>query len=272
MDNTNIESEKGSDGKILQPALVEKREHTVVWDREKIEEYWSIFGNIKPVSPWFGVKARGFLIDELKRIHRTYFLGKRARILDLGSGSGEFLAALPQSDFDCYGVDLSTGRIEQAKKDHPDLSFKVGSLTETGHEDGFFDITISTQTIEHLLDEDLSPAFKEIQRILKPGGIAIFTTRFEEDLTKRLKVCPDCHAVFLHSQHLQSFSLESLDRLLLEAGLNPLVSKRSRCRDNVNELLPKKARFLSKLLYFIFGNYLDKKIGKYIFSVSQKRK
>ena len=42
--------------------------HEVVWDKKKVSEYWDIFGNITPVSPWFSVKASGWLLKEINKI------------------------------------------------------------------------------------------------------------------------------------------------------------------------------------------------------------
>lgn len=252
--------------------VLERRPHEVVWDRQKISEYWDVFGNIKPVSPWFSVKARGFILKELKRIQSTYFSGKRLKILDLGSGSGELLDQISKVlDFDCYGIDTSPERIENASKDFPHITFQVGSLTESGFQEQTFDIVISTQTIEHLLDEDLNQAFREMSRILVPGGMMFLTTRFEEDIKTRRKVCPDCLAIFLHSQHLQSFTTNDIDNLMEAHNCKSLISKKSRCRDNLGEYLPKEIKFMDKILFFFFGRLFDRRKGKYIFALGQKK-
>ena len=45
--------------------------HEVIWDKKKVSEYWDIFGNITPVSPWFSVKASGWLLKEVNKIIRV---------------------------------------------------------------------------------------------------------------------------------------------------------------------------------------------------------
>ena len=133
-----------------------------------------------------------------------------------------------------------------------------------------FDLIISTQTIEHLLDEDVDQSIIEMQRLLKTDGRLLLTTRFEEDLNIGRKVCPDCHAVFLHSQHMQSFDINRLSVLLERHGLGTIETGRSRCRNHVNEFIPKRFKFLNRVLYKIFGNYLDRRIGNYIYSISKR--
>lgn len=252
--------------------MIERKPHHVVWDKQKISEFWDTFGNITPVSPWFASKASGFILKELKKLKKDYFPHKKnIKILDFGSGSGELLNSISKlQGFECYGVDLSPERVKIAQENFPHIRFSTGSLTESGHKDNYFDIVISTQTIEHLMDDELNKAFTEMSRVLSSKGLAFYTTRYKEDLTKRLKVCPDCLCIFLHSQHLQSFSPESIAECLSKANMKPIINKRSRCRDHLNDMLPKKVRFLSKILHPLFGKYLDQKIGKYLYTVGMK--
>jgi len=246
--------------------------HEVVWDKEKISSYWDVFGNIKPVSPWFSVKASGWLLKKIDQILKNKADKKDSiRVLDMGSGSGEFINMVSQhTGCQCYGIDLSDERVAIASDQFPSVNFSVGSLTDTGLDGEYFDLIVSTQTIEHLLDEDLEQAFAEMQRILKPGGTVFLTTRFEEDLEIGRKVCPDCHAIFLHSQHIQSFSTSRLEGLLEQQGIKTIEDGRSRCRNNVHEYVPKRFRFMNWFLYRIFGTYLDERVGKYLYSIGSK--
>jgi len=106
--------------------------------------------------------------------------------------------------------------------------------------------------------------------IIEKNGRLLLTARFEEDLTTRKRVCPDCHAIFLHSRHMQTFSVASLKILLKNSGLSTVTSQRSRCRNHVNECIPRRFKLINWMFYKLFGSYLDKKIGIYLYSISQK--
>lgn len=120
--------------------------HEVVWDKKKVSEYWDIFGNITPVSPWFLIKASGWLLKEVNRIIKEIGLPKgELKILDMGCGSGEFIDFLRERTGSlCYGMDLSAERVVQSKSKFPHVNFSVGSLESTSFEEGSFDIIIST--------------------------------------------------------------------------------------------------------------------------------
>lgn len=253
-------------------------QHEVEWNKEKIARYWDVFGNINPVTPWFSVKSRDWLLKEILKISKDMVTPKaKLRILDMGSGSGEFINFIKlKTDFECYGIDLSEERIKIAKKDFSGVKFDIGSLSKTNFEDGFFDIIVSTQTIEHLMDEDLKPSFDEMYRILNVGGKALITTRFEEDLSVKKKVCPDCLAIFKHSQHLQSFSMNSIQELLESSKLKANKLQRSRCRLDFYGVIPKfqwisKFAFVNRFLFLIFGNYLDNRLGIYLYALAEKK-
>tara|TARA_B100002052_G_scaffold299177_1_gene336002 strand:- start:11078 stop:11854 length:777 start_codon:yes stop_codon:yes gene_type:complete len=251
--------------------------HEVEWDRDKISRYWDVFGNINPVTPWFSMKSRYWLLKKIKKILDTR-KGNEIKILDMGSGSGEFINFIAErTECKAFGIDLSDERIANASKKYPDVNFSVGSISETDFEESTFDLVISTQTIEHLLDDDLEKAFSEINRILKPGGKALITTRFEEDLAIKKKVCPDCLAIFKHSQHLQTFSINSLKEYLRDANLDVNEIAKSRCRTDFYGVFPKshilfnKMPAINDLLFYFFGDYLDKRLGIYLYSIAEKR-
>jgi len=63
--------------------------------------------------------------------------------------------------------------IEQAKKRCPSADIRVGDLKQTDFADGFFDVIICTEVIEHI--HDYSLVLDEFKRILSPEGILIIT-------------------------------------------------------------------------------------------------
>jgi ubiquinone/menaquinone biosynthesis C-methylase UbiE len=242
------------------------------WNHDKINRYWGIFGNITPKAPWFSEKASGWLIKNIKKeAHRIGLNKKDMAIIDLGAGSGEFLISLGKTfKANVSGMDISADRISKAAEKYPKINYFQGTLDNIPAEDNSFEIVISTQTVEHLLDEDLQKSFNEMARVLKPGGMLFITTRFNEDLSLGWKVCPDCHAVFQHSQHMQTFNYRSISELCANAGLSKSWAYRSRCRDHMHDYVPRRWRFIERITYFLLANFFDKHFGKYLVSVSKK--
>jgi SAM-dependent methyltransferase len=74
-------------------------------------------------------RAAFFHAEDL--LYLKFLIGERARVLELGCGTGDLLADLKPSYG--VGVDFSEGMIAQARKTHPDLTFLLGDI-----EDGSF--------------------------------------------------------------------------------------------------------------------------------------
>jgi mannose-6-phosphate isomerase-like protein (cupin superfamily) len=75
------------------------------------------------------LQRAAFFHDEDLRYLR-FLIPPGARVLELGCGTGELLAALEPSFG--VGVDFSPGMIAQARKAHPDVSFFVGDVENAG--------------------------------------------------------------------------------------------------------------------------------------------
>jgi SAM-dependent methyltransferase len=87
------------------------------------------------------------------------------RTIELGSGSGDLLAALGPSSG--LGVDLSAGMVESARKRHPAIEFRNGDA-ETLRPDGRFDTVLMVNLIG-LLD-DIYAAFERAREMIEPRG------------------------------------------------------------------------------------------------------
>jgi len=97
------------------------------------------------------------------------------RILDVATGTGEFLKWLGQS-FESFsegiGIDPAVDRIEAAAKE-PDgrFSFEVMNAEQMEFEDASFDTVAIRHSLHHL--RNIEPVLDEMMRVLKPGGLMI---------------------------------------------------------------------------------------------------
>ena len=71
-----------------------------------------------------------------------------------------------------HGLDASEEMIERAKKRLPDVDFKVGFFENLPFSDKEFDVVLSKYAL--MTSADLEPVFKEINRVLKPGGTLMY--------------------------------------------------------------------------------------------------
>jgi len=100
-------------------------------------------------------------------------------VLDVGCGTGYCSRELRDrySKAKIHGVDIAPGMIELAKKRQNlfrKIDYQVADIDQLPFEDNQFDLVFSSLTIQWL--PDLKHTFKELNRVLKPGGLIIFST------------------------------------------------------------------------------------------------
>jgi SAM-dependent methyltransferase len=103
-----------------------------------------------------------------------YLAGRSpGRLLDVGCGSGEFLAGMAALGWEATGVEFDEAAVESARR-HPGVKVFAGSLSEQHFAGNSFDAITLSNVIEHLPDP--VEFFAELQRVLAPGGrLAIIT-------------------------------------------------------------------------------------------------
>src|SRR5262250_3745436 len=72
--------------------------------------------------------ARGAFFHQEDLRYLKFLIPEGARVLELGCGTGDLLAALKPSFG--VGVDFSAGMIDQARQAYPDLTFVVGDIED----------------------------------------------------------------------------------------------------------------------------------------------
>lgn len=95
---------------------------------------------------------------------------ENGRVLDIGCGSGNFLAKLKALGWDVYGIDPSSIAVKIAKG--RDLkNIQQGVIGAVKFPDNFFDVVTMFHVFEHIPNP--RKVLSEIKRILKPGGFLI---------------------------------------------------------------------------------------------------
>jgi 2-polyprenyl-3-methyl-5-hydroxy-6-metoxy-1,4-benzoquinol methylase len=105
------------------------------------------------------------------------------RLLDVGCATGEFLAEMEaQPGWESYGVEPVTYAAELAQK-KTQANIFVGTLMEIHYPADFFDVVTLWDVLEHVADP--IGILREVQRILKPGGLLVICTPDAESAMAR---------------------------------------------------------------------------------------
>lgn len=106
-------------------------------------------------------------------------------VLDIGCGTGYGTAYLAEHAAKVYGMDISASalRFARSRYSRPNVIFQKMDAQHLSFPDRSFDLTVSTENFEHLVDQ--SGAAREMARVLKPDGICFVATPNPEAFTTR---------------------------------------------------------------------------------------
>lgn len=94
--------------------------------------------------------------------------------LDIGCGTGNYLAALAAKGLRFYGVDPSETMLEKARQKNTEAVFIQSKAEDIPLDDSMFDGAIAMFTFHHWSDK--VAGLKQINRVLKPGAKLVFLT------------------------------------------------------------------------------------------------
>jgi len=207
---------------------------------------------------------------ELKHFPKEYI---KEPVLDLCCGDGFFAKALGLKN--AYGCDIDLSALEKARrfKDvYKEVEF-CDARTLEKFPSNFFNTVISNCALEHV--DGIELALESISRVLKKGGVLIFTVP-SENLNKWFPGSKDKLFKYNKRQmHLNIYSIDDWKGLLTKNGFEVeeffylFNEKQYRIAiffDALPELLPKPIF----ALYYIMIKLLPKSIKKIIFRIALK--
>lgn len=115
----------------------------------------------------------------IKRLHRKIISAVKTFsqnnsslfVLDAGCGEGFVSHSLNNavSEIKTLGVEYTNEALEIAKKSFPSYSFEQGDVTALSYPDGYFDVAVCSEVLEHLKQPE--KALCELLRVSKKGVV-----------------------------------------------------------------------------------------------------
>jgi SAM-dependent methyltransferase len=144
--------------------MQDERKRTVAAGYDRIsEQYLEWVARIK------GDPSDRMLVELARR------LPGRARVLDLGCGSGIPSTRMLAQRFEVVGVDISEAQIGLARQNVPEATFIHGDFAEIELPEASFDGVAALYSISHVPREEHARLFARIARWLVPGGLFLAT-------------------------------------------------------------------------------------------------
>jgi len=130
------------------------------------------------------------------------------RMLDVGCGSGEFVASMKAQGWDAQGIEISSSASQAGRI--KGLQIACGSLGDEKYPSESFDYVRASHSLEHMSNPDT--VLEELHRILKPKGKLLIAVPNCDSWNARIfkqywwHLCPPLHAF--------GYSVETLSHIL----------------------------------------------------------
>lgn len=167
------------------------------------------------------LRAGRVALDRLERIRAV--LRPSSRVLDVGSGGGEFAYLLRTLGHEVTGVEPNRGYAGFSREQYG-LDVRVGFIDEVELPAASFDLI----TIWHVLEHTADPyaVLRQLRAALRPGG------RLVVEVPNIEATCQSPRSSF-HEAHLYTFGEPTLGRLGARAGLAAVSSTLSEDGGNI---------------------------------------
>jgi ubiquinone/menaquinone biosynthesis C-methylase UbiE len=167
-----------------------------------------------PLTKLLGTdKARRTLLDQAG-------LAPTDQVLDIGCGTGTFLVLLKRlyPSAEATGLDPDPKALARATKKAAKscemIRFDQGFSDKLPYADGSFDRVFSSFMLHHVPQQDREPTFREVRRVLKPGGSFHLVDFKSADASQGGRLSHLIHS----SHHLKGNSPSQIIALMSQAG------------------------------------------------------
>ena len=181
---------------------------TVAPVRDYYEELWQRLPAELHPPDW--ERRRSFLLSEVR---------PGERVLDLGSGAGDFTALLAEAGAEPVGVEVAEAALARARARHPGVDFRLTPIDgELPFEECSFAVVWASEVIEHVADT--ARWLSEVRRVLTPRGRLLLTTPSHGRLRLALGGAERFSEPL--GDHLHLYTRGSLRRLLEEFSFSEI--------------------------------------------------
>ena len=153
--------------------------------KHSVVEYWDSIYDQEDFSSYCYRQRMDIAISWLDALN----LGKDAIIWDVGCGAGRFSNYAAEAGYNVFGMDYSLGMVSKAVSicnsgNQPTVAFLQGDVETLPFKDLSVDVIVCLGVITYLKSEDA--ALRELERVLKPGGVLILSILNKARLVKHL--------------------------------------------------------------------------------------
>lgn len=195
------------------------------------------------------MRAGNVALYRHKKIERL--LARRMRILDIGSGGGEFAYLLKTLGHDVHGIEPNKGYAEYSIRQY-ELDVRVGFVQDMPIPEEKFELITIWHVLEHT--EDPCGVLRKLHDLLQAEGMLVIEVPNIE------ATCQSPKSTF-HEAHIFNFNLPTLKKMAEKAGLFYIEHSTSADGGNITIIVQKKLAESAEKLELTIPDNAEKIIG-----------
>lgn len=166
--------------------------------------------------------ARDHGSDKWGKDERDTFISllpKNALVLDIGCGPGMKSKYFADNGLRVIGVDLSEKMIEIAKREYPNLDFRVGDITHLDIIPEMFDGIHAQAVLLHIPKVDVPHVIAGLKDKLNDGGYLYIAVKEKWPEGKEEEILKENDYGYEYERFFSYFTLPEIKQYLADAGL-----------------------------------------------------
>lgn len=175
----------------------------------------------------------------------TAHLGSTSSVLEIGCGTGNYLAALKEVvGCHCWGIDPSEAMLAEARKNFPEAKTSCAPAERMALASDQFDLAFAVDVIHHVSNRP--QAFRECRRVLRANGKLCLVT----DSAAIIRSREPLSTYFPETVEVELARYPSIDTLgaeLRDAGFSDIFEAEVEIRQELAEIEPYRAKVFSSL-------------------------
>jgi len=177
----------------------------LAWTEDQVKTFWD-FESLNS-HQYFTFQ----FADKIISLITPYLNGKKS-ILDYGAGKGFLTSQLLKEGYNTAAFDLSTESAKILRDKFQGKAEFLGSYSgkTIAEQVEKFDAIVMIEVIEHLNDHIRVKILKQINSLLKPGGVLVISSPNNENLSEQFICNPNTREIFHRWQHVYSWTGDSL--------------------------------------------------------------
>ncbi len=113
----------------------------------------------------------------------------KGEVCDVGCGPGHIARRLRDHGADVFGLDISEGMLEEARRRNPGIVFRAGDLTALDIVDGGLAGIVAFYAIVNVPEASLPRIFGEMHRVLAPSGLLLLAFHAGREVVPVRELC-----------------------------------------------------------------------------------